>query len=286
MQSLCKVSFILDKLIIQTRGLTSSVSDEEHAHSVHKDLPKELVEFVEAIPDPHRTKGGHIVYVLKDILLLELMARMNQCVTRKDIIEFGKSHLPKLQRMGMLMDGVPSEPTLYRILQKVDSQIFKSLLHDFVATHMLVINGDGIECVAVDRSMITRELNRNKDMRNGKYNPELAQRKRDARMCGRNHFRKMDDSMKELVDKHLEMVFSPEQISGRMKKEGVAIVSHETIHKYVYDDKHFDEITEEQVAKIQTILNNRPRKRLGYKTPFEAFLEMYHDFGNNVAFLS
>ena len=117
----------------------SSVSDEEHARSLHKGLPKELVEFVEAIPDPRRTKGGHIVYVLKDILLLELMARMSQCVTRKDIIEFGKSHLPKLQRMGILMDGVPSEPTLCRISQNVDSQTFKNLLHDFVATHMLVV---------------------------------------------------------------------------------------------------------------------------------------------------
>ena len=53
--------------------------------------------------------------------------------------------------------------------------------------------------VNVDRSTIHREIERNKDMRSGRYNPELAQRKRDARMHGRNHFKKMDDTMKALV---------------------------------------------------------------------------------------
>lgn len=298
----------------------------------------------------------------------------------------------------------------------------------------------------VDRSTIKREIDRNKDLRSGKYNPELAQRKRDGRMRGRNHYTKMTDAMKGLVDKHLESDLSPEQISSRLKKEGVDIVSHETIYKYVYDDKrlkdkgkglykhlrhqgrkyakrgneyrrrgqivgrvdidqrpdvvaekarfgdlegdtiigknhkgaiatfndrktgllwmkklsgkeadplaaaavellsevkpllhtmtldngkefakhmliakeleidiyfahpyhswerganentnglirqyfpkgtNFEEITEEQVAKVQNILNNRPRKRLGYKTPLEAFQEMYPDFRRNVAF--
>ena len=56
------------------------------------------------------------------------------------------------------------------------------------------------------------------------------------------------------------------------------------IRQYFPKGTNFDEITEEQVAKVQTILNNRPRKRLGYKTPLEAFLEMYPDCGNNVAF--
>ena len=113
-------------------------------------MPKELVEFLESVPDPRRTNGGNIVYELKDILLLELMGRMSQCVTRKDVIEFGKGNLPALRRMGILQHGVPSEPTLCRISQKIDSQAFADRLNEFVAKYMLVTKDDGMEIVAVD----------------------------------------------------------------------------------------------------------------------------------------
>ncbi|OQB08446.1 MAG: hypothetical protein BWY21_01276 [Parcubacteria group bacterium ADurb.Bin216] len=33
----------------------------------------------------------------------------------------------------------------------------------------------------------------------------------------------------------------------------------------------FDNITERQVKKVERLLNNRPRKRLGYLTPNEVF---------------
>jgi len=32
----------------------------------------------------------------------------------------------------------------------------------------------------------------------------------------------------------------------------------------------FAKITDEQVAKVESLINNRPRKCLGYKTPLEA----------------
>ena len=56
-------------------------------------------------------------------------------------------------------------------------------------------------------------------------------------MSSRNHFTKMDDAMKEKIDLLLYEGWSPEQIHGRLKYEGVDIVSHETIYKYVYEDK-------------------------------------------------
>ncbi len=34
-------------------------------------------------------------------------------------------------------------------------------------------------------------------------------------------------------------------------------------------DTDFSKITDEQVAKVESLINNRPRKCLGYKTPLE-----------------
>jgi IS30 family transposase len=93
------------------------------------------------------------------------------------------------------------------------------------------------EKLKVHESTIRREIKNNCDKRSGEYNPELAQRKSEARMSSRNHFTKMDDAMKEKIDLLLYEGWSPEQIHGRLKYEGVDIVSHETIYKYVYEDK-------------------------------------------------
>ena len=41
-----------------------------------KGMSKELVEFLDAVPDYRRTDRGHIVHPLRDMLLLVLMARL------------------------------------------------------------------------------------------------------------------------------------------------------------------------------------------------------------------
>ncbi|MDY3111323.1 MAG: IS30 family transposase, partial [Porphyromonas sp.] len=33
----------------------------------------------------------------------------------------------------------------------------------------------------------------------------------------------------------------------------------------------FDKISDDEIRQIQNQLNNRPRKKLGYKTPYEVF---------------
>ena len=112
----CRVSFFL-------RG---------YAHDPPpKGLSKELVEFLDSVPDYRRTDKGNFVHTLRDILLLELMARLAKCVMRKEIIDFGKRHLAALRKMGILAKGVPSEPTLCRVSKKTDSQAFAEKMHGF-----------------------------------------------------------------------------------------------------------------------------------------------------------
>ena len=43
------------------------------------------------------------------------------------------------------------------------------------------------------------------------------------------------------------------------------------IRQYIPKGKSFDEISDDEIRQIQNQLNNRPRKKLGYKTPYEVF---------------
>ena len=47
--------------------------------------------------------------------MLMVLGRASGYVGRAKIIEFGRHNLNKLRRLGMLKNGVPSEPTLCRI---------------------------------------------------------------------------------------------------------------------------------------------------------------------------
>lgn len=86
-------------------------------------------------------------------------------------------------------------------------------------------------------SVIGREISRNKDGRNGLYNPDLAQRKYNRRMKEKPKHRRFTASLKEKVEAYLEEDYSPEQITGRCRRYGRETVSHETIYQYVWEDK-------------------------------------------------
>lgn len=43
------------------------------------------------------------------------------------------------------------------------------------------------------------------------------------------------------------------------------------IRQYIPKGKSFDEISDDEIREIENFLNNRPRKKLDYKTPFEVF---------------
>ncbi len=59
--------------------------------------------------------------------------------------------------------------------------------------------------------------------------------------------------MKTLINSKLEEGFSPEQISGWAKREGINMVSHETIYLYIWEDKHNN-------GNLYTYLRRRGRK--------------------------
>ena len=89
----------------------------------------------------------------------------------------------------------------------------------------------------MNKSTISRELKRNCDKRNNKYNSDLAHRKAQGRKKGKLHAQKLTYKMCKRIRKLLKRGFSPEQIAGRERLEGREIVSHETIYRWIWWDK-------------------------------------------------
>lgn len=112
----------------------------------------ELMDFAYSIPDFRRQGRGNIRHALGDIIILMILARMSKCVGRADIIEFGKHNLKKLQSMGLLKRGVPSEPTLCRVDKGIDASGFARKMSEFTQLfHEELIRTCGIiEIICID----------------------------------------------------------------------------------------------------------------------------------------
>ncbi len=91
--------------------------------------------------------------------------------------------------------------------------------------------------IGVDKSTISRELKRNCDNRSGKYVMDLAQRKADKRQQSKRRRQDFCEPLKELAKELIEKGFSPEQVAGRCKLDNQTMVSHETIYRWIWDDK-------------------------------------------------
>ena len=91
--------------------------------------------------------------------------------------------------------------------------------------------------IGKDKSVVSRELRRNCDKRNGTYDYRLAQRKYEKRMKEKPKFRRFTEEIRIFVDVMLREELSPEQIVGRCRLLGFPMVSHETIYQHIWKDK-------------------------------------------------
>jgi len=87
-----------------------------------------------------------------------------------------------------------------------------------------------------DRSTISREVRRN-TKKDGAYRPALADdfaRWRRSRSRRNQRFTPADW---ELVETWIKEDFSPEQVSGWLRRYRLLSISHETIYRYIWDDR-------------------------------------------------
>jgi transposase, IS30 family len=88
--------------------------------------------------------------------------------------------------------------------------------------------------LGVHKSTISREMRRNQGGRG--YRPKQAQEWAKARKQARVR-QHISHAIWKRIEQLLLEQWSPEQISGRLKLEGQATVSHERIYQYIYQNK-------------------------------------------------
>ena len=96
---------------------------------------------------------------------------------------------------------------------------------------------DIAKIICRDKSVVHRELKRNSDKRNSVYKADLAERK-----CKQRHIEKpkqirFTKAIKDFVIYYLREDYSPEQIVGKSKLEGLKCVSVERIYQHIWEDK-------------------------------------------------
>ena len=111
-----------------------------------------LKDFAVTVPDFRLTGKGNIRHHLDDIIMLMVFARASKCVGRAEIIEFGRHNLNKLRKIGLLKNGVPSEPTLCRIENGIDDRDLADRMQEFAEKYHRELLGEcGIgEIICID----------------------------------------------------------------------------------------------------------------------------------------
>ena len=97
--------------------------------------------------------------------------------------------------------------------------------------------GEIAAAIGKHKSTISRELRRNCDGRSGRYDADLAQRKCERRQKGKPHRVRFTEEVRLRVEAMLREDYSPEQVVGRCRLEGLECVSVETIYQHVWGDK-------------------------------------------------
>ncbi len=73
-----------------------------------------------------------------------ILGRLSKCIGRADIIEFGKQNFNKFRSIGLLKNGVPSEPTLSRVENGLDNNGLVNKMVEFMGQfHLEFLKGKG-----------------------------------------------------------------------------------------------------------------------------------------------
>ena len=86
-------------------------------------------------------------------------------------------------------------------------------------------------------STISRELRRNRSKWDGHYRAEHAQHRANKRRRESRQGSQFSRSQRRAVEKLLRKDWSPEQVSGHLDRTGRMRISHETIYKWIWQDR-------------------------------------------------
>src|SRR5947209_14873810 len=109
------------------------------------------------------------------------------------------------------------------------------------------------------RSTIARELKRNCCESDGGYRHDRAQQLARLRLKRSRRNSHLTTEDWQMIEELLQADFSPEQVSGTLRRFGVLHVSHETIYRHIWRDKR-------QGGTLYRRLRQRPKYRKRYGT--------------------
>ena len=111
--------------------------------------------------------------------------------------------------------------------------------------------------IGVHKSTISRELKRNRGKKG--YRPKQANIKAYTRRLQAAKFIKLTPYLVTIIDEMIQHELSPEQVSGRLKRNHNIKISHETIYKHLVIDK----ATGGTLYKHLRRFNKKYKKRYG-----------------------
>ena len=85
------------------------------------------------------------------------------------------------------------------------------------------------------QSSLSRELARNKGLRG--YRHQQAHRMAQQRHQEKNKAVKLTEDIKRQITNYIRLDWSPEQVAGRLQKDGEIKLHHETIYQFIANDK-------------------------------------------------
>lgn len=113
--------------------------------------------------------------------------------------------------------------------------------------------------LGVHKSTVSRELKRSIPKRgrgSGKYSASNAEKKTRLRHHHKHKRVLFTSNMKQAIAKKMEKdKWSPELISEKWKQQGIPIVSHETIYKWIWESKHSNKLENKPYKLLTKNLN-------------------------------
>ena len=113
----------------------------------------------------------------------------------------------------------------------------KERYHIWASLKRGVSQKDIAEIIGVHPSTICREIQRNKDEITQEYHYAFADIKSNIRKKSKHKYTVITSKIKTYIKTKLKEDYSPEQIAGRMKRDKGFTVCHETIYRYIYNNK-------------------------------------------------
>lgn len=123
---------------------------KKHLDCLRGSIMTHLRKFVSSVPEYRRTNRGNFKHKLEDILLLVILGRLSKCITRAEILQFGKRHLKRLQAKGLFPYGLPSEATLCRVFQSIDDEKMAARMSAFSEVFRKEISDSATDIICID----------------------------------------------------------------------------------------------------------------------------------------